>query len=192
MFPATPPAYALPERKSSRAWPVGAVSSPWTIAARSFGSSASPAGRPASSAYSNERSAGASSSGRAVEPPLRLRDRAGGRAAEERRERQRAEPRVGAVESARPQLEREHRVLGQRNVVVAERDAEDGGLWYGERRLTAARGREGDEEVLALDDAHCGSGGAEEGSSTETEVSESILPRRRAKKLTLGHDLSDY
>ena len=90
---------------------------------------------------------------RAVEPPLGLRDGAGGHAAEERRERQRAEPRVGAVEAARPQLEREHRVLGQRNVVVAERDAEDGGLGYGERRLTAARGREGDEQVLALDDA---------------------------------------
>ena len=127
MFPATPPAYALPERKSSRAWPVGAVSSPWTIAARSFGSSASPAGRPASSAYSNERSAGASSS---AAPSSRHSAfaTAPAAAAEERRERQRAEPRVGAVESARPQLEREHRVLGQRNVVVAERDAEDGGL----------------------------------------------------------------
>ena len=42
---------------------------------------------------------------------------------------------------------------GERPFVGAERDAEDRGLWYGERRLTAARGREGDEEVLALDDA---------------------------------------
>ena len=124
--------------------------------------------------------------GRAVEPPLRLRDRAGGRAAEERRERQRAEPRVGAVESARPQLEREHRVLGQRNVVVAERDAEDGGLWYGERRLTAARGREGDEEVLALDDAQLRVGRRRGGELDRDGGEREHALRQHAKKLTLS------